>query len=89
MAVYVLSKNEKIIYTSVNPSFTIYKMGFKGYKFHGRVTVILFGCGSLVPSCFMHEALRTGLVSHYPYVLYVGQQLLCKRVQIYFQVITG
>ena len=47
VAVYVLSKNEKIIYTSVNPSLTIYKMGFKGYKFHGRITVILFGCGFL------------------------------------------
>ena len=46
MAVYVLSKNEKTIYTSVNPSFTIYKMGVKGYTFHGRITVILFGCGN-------------------------------------------
>ena len=43
MVVYVLSKNDKIIYTTVNPSFTIYKMGFKGHKFYVRVTVILFG----------------------------------------------
>ena len=43
MVVYVLSKIDKIIYTSVNPSFTIYKMGFKWHKFYVRVTVILFG----------------------------------------------
>ena len=42
-------------------------MGFKGYKFNGHVTVIWVRKSfvSPVPSCFMHEALRTGLVSNY------------------------
>ena len=43
MSVYVLRQNEKVIYISVNPSFTIYNLRFKGYKFHGHVTVILLG----------------------------------------------
>ena len=41
-----IKKEKEITYTSVNPSFTIYKMGFKGYKFHEPDTVILFGCGN-------------------------------------------
>ena len=43
MAVFVLSKNEKIIYTSVNPSFTIYKMGFTGINFMGVLLVLCLG----------------------------------------------
>ena len=44
-------------------------MGIKGNKFHGRVTVnpdwVRKSFASPVPSCVMHEALRTGLVSNY------------------------
>ena len=51
-------------------------MGFKGYKFHGRVTVNPNWVGksfaSSAPSCFMHEALRTGLVSNFSICVCVG-----------------
>ena len=44
-------------------------MVFKGNKFHERVTVnpdwMRKSFASPVPSCVMHEALRTGLVSNY------------------------
>ena len=39
------SKNKKIMYTPVNPSFTIYKWGVRGSSLHGHVFVIRFtGC---------------------------------------------
>ena len=35
-----LSKNKKIMYTPVNPSFIIYKWGLRGSKFYRRVFVM-------------------------------------------------
>ena len=34
------SKNKKIMYTPVNPSFTIYKWGVRGSFLHGHVFVM-------------------------------------------------
>ena len=34
------SKNKKIMYTPVNPSFTIYKWEVRGSSFHGHVFVM-------------------------------------------------
>ena len=67
MVVYILSKNKKIMYTSeLETPVSLYKMVF---KFHGRSTVnpdwVRKSFASPVPSCFMHEALRTLLVSNY------------------------
>ena len=56
------------MYTPETP-VSLYKMGFKGNKFHEHVTVnpdwVWKSFTSPVPSCVMHEALRTGLVSNY------------------------
>ena len=59
MAVHILSKNKKIMYTPETP-VSLYKMGFKGNKFHEHVTVnpdwVWKSFTSPVPSCVMHEA---------------------------------
>ena len=48
---------------------SLYKMGFKGNKFHVHVSVnpvwVRKSFANPVPTCVMHEALKTGLVSNY------------------------
>ena len=38
--IYVLEQNKKIMYTPVNPSFTIYTWGVRGVFVHGHVFVM-------------------------------------------------
>ena len=40
MTIYVLKQNKKIMYTLVDPSFTIYKLGVRGYTLHGHVSMM-------------------------------------------------
>ena len=59
------SKNKKNRYTPAFPSFAIYKLGLRGYTFHGHVALMkLGGITRRLTFCMIQSALSRSVVSN-------------------------